>query len=298
MMANSSFREPRAIARHAALCLVAAACFFSAVPAMASGNGPNGINIGFDFNWSYGHPPIPYGSTASFIASVSPSGATLNNNSGPSVTPTTAAGGFVFSYSIGGVPQPGGTPGGVYGTWTPPGAGGRICDLNPPNSAPLTLFNCFNTNSFGQIFMASATGTLSGFSMPMTCLNPTGAPPTGLFALLYQVTGGGSTIPATPLAQVPVDLSTCPTRTDWTGHTFTAADFANIPLNFSGVNLTSGNFYGVFFAGLTPGTPTPGFKAPPAPPVPVPTLSAWGITGLAVILIAVGCWLLRRPLIA
>jgi hypothetical protein len=89
-----------------------------------------------------------------------------------------------------------------------------------------------------------------------TRINPAGTPPTGLIAAIYQVTG--NTIPATPLATTPVNLSTCPTLTSWTGHTFTSGDFASIPLNFSGVTLTAGTTYGVYFAGLAPGSPLPG----------------------------------------
>jgi len=125
----------------------------------------------------------------------------------------------------------------------------------------LTLFNCFNENSFGQVFRAGATGSLSAFSMPMTCLNPAGTPPTGLFAILYQLNPDGASIPATPLAQAPISLNACPTATTWAGHTFTAADFATIPINFSGVTLTAGNFYGVFFGGLVPGASMPGASA-------------------------------------
>jgi hypothetical protein len=235
----------------------------SASPAPRSGAGPGGVNIGLDFNWNNG----PAGYTASFIQSVSGTGATLNN-CGP-VTPSGSSCDFAFSYSIGGVAQTPVVPGGVYSAWT------GTCDTNPPNSAPLTLFNCFNTNSFGQIFLASASGMLTSFAMPMTCLNPAGGTLSGLTALIYQVNPGGLSIPNTPLAQVPVNLSSCPTLTSWTGHTFSAADFASIPLNFSGVNLTAGNFYAVYFGGLVPGSQPP---APPLTPAP-PTL--WlGLIGL------------------
>lgn len=245
-----------------AVCLTLAITGISS--AFASGAGPNGINVGFDFNW--GPSGEPGGYTASFIATTSASGATLDNCSGPSVTSATHSCDFVISYSIGGVPQAAVPAGGVYSTWTPPSPpnpNANICDQNPANSAPLTLYNCFNNGSFGQVFMAGATGTLSNLTMSMTCLNPAGTPPTGLFALLYQVTGGGSSIPATPLAQVPVDLSTCPTLTSWDGHTFAATDFAPIPLNFSGITLTSGSFYAVYFGGLIPGSQPPGFVPTP-----------------------------------
>lgn len=222
--------------------------------AMASGPGPGGVNVGFNFNWTpTTSPPGATGYTAAFINATSSSGASLNTCIGVC--------NFAITYSVGGTPQPSVLPDGNYETWTPPGrSGGVICDNGagnvPNNTSPLTLFNCFNANSFGQIITPTTTGMLSGMTMPMTCLNPAGGTLTGLVAVLYQVSG--NSIPATPLAQVPVDLSTCPTLTSWDGHTFSSADFANIPLNFSGVTLTSGTTYGVFFAGLVPGSQPPG----------------------------------------
>ena len=252
---NLFFAKPKWLKGRAFICFVSLLLFVPLASGASNQPGPNGVNIGFDFNWS----PGPSGYTASFIATASGSGGTLNTCSG--------ACNFAFAYSIGGIAQTPVAPDGNYQTWTLPVGSGRGCDV-PGNTSPLTLFNCFNSNSFGQDFLVSATGTLTAFSMPMTCLNPSGSPPTGLIALIYQVTpGGGSSgsIPATSLATTPVDLSTCPTLPDWTGHTFTAGDFAMIPINFSGVTLTAGNTYGVFFAGLVPGAPPPG--APSAPTV-------------------------------
>jgi len=93
--------------------------------------------------------------------------------------------------------------------------------------------------------------------MNLTCLNPAGTPPTGLFAVIYQVNSNG-TIPATPLGSIPVNLSTCPTLTNWSGHVFSSGDFAAIPMNFNNVTLTAGTFYAVYFSGLVPGTALPG----------------------------------------
>ncbi len=229
--------------------LVVLALFLWVPSALASGPGPNGVNIGFDFNWNSG----PGGYTASFVAAITPSGATLDNCAASPITSMSSSCDFAFSYSIGGVPQTPVNPGGVYETYpTPPNP--PFCDTNPSNSAPLTMFNCFNNDTFGQIFEARVSGPLTAFAMPMTCLNPAGSPPTGLFALIYQANPGGTSIPATPLAATPVDLSTCPTLTSWSGHAFSSADFASIPMNFANVTLTAGSFYAVYFSGLVPGS--------------------------------------------
>jgi hypothetical protein len=94
--------------------------------------------------------------------------------------------------------------------------------------------------------------------MNLTCLNPAGTPLTGLFAVIYHVNPGQASIPVTPLGSTPVNLSTCPTLTSWSGHVFSSGDFAAIPMNFNNVTLTTGNFYAVYFSGLVPGSGLPG----------------------------------------
>ena len=125
-------------------CLVAAASLLASAAARAAGDGPNGVNIGFDFNWNAG----PSGYTAAFITSVSPSGATLNTCIGVC--------NFPLAYRVNGVAQPAVTSGGAYETWINPSPGGRACDttngVSSNNTAPLTLWNCFNQGSFGQNF--------------------------------------------------------------------------------------------------------------------------------------------------
>jgi hypothetical protein len=282
-----AFRQLQRLAAYLVLCLLAA----TSVPALASPAGPGGINIGIDFNWNAGPP----GYTASFIAAVTPSGAPLDNCG--AVTPSGMSCDFAIAYSIGGTPQTAVVSGGAYTTWGQSGpSNGRFCDqsgVTPNNTGPLTFWNCFNNDAFGQIFMASASGTLSDMMMPMTCLNPAGGTlPSGhFFAAIYLVNAGGTSIPTAPLAQVPVDLSTCPTLTSWNGHTFSAGDFAQIPLNFSNVTLTAGNFYAVYFAGSdVPGPALPGFVPPPE----APTLTEGAEIALALMLVAFGMWKLRQ----
>jgi len=84
----------RRCARQVAMCVVLAASVVATAPVMASGPGPNGVNIALDFNW--GTPPPGY--TASFISS----GTSVNNCSGPApVTASTTACSFAFTYSVG-----------------------------------------------------------------------------------------------------------------------------------------------------------------------------------------------------
>ena len=47
------FKLVRCLGRYAALCLLAVAPA-SALAQVGTGNGPNGINIGIDFNWNLG----------------------------------------------------------------------------------------------------------------------------------------------------------------------------------------------------------------------------------------------------
>jgi hypothetical protein len=262
--------------------------------------GPGGVNIGFDFNWACdGRPCVgqPAGYSAAFINTPNASGAPLTLCLGGSVTPSLHACNFVISYTIGGVAQPALNTGGIYDTWPNSSGSGVFCNSSPARSTPLTLFNCFNQNSYGEIFLAGATGTLGNVAMPMTCLNPSGSPPTGLIALIYQINPNGNSIPATPLAQTPVDLSGCPTLTSWSNHLFSASDFQPIALNFTGVSVTQGNFYGIFFGGLVPGTQPPGAGNTTSVQT-VPTLSALGMILLGVTLVAAGTWKLRGRLAA
>lgn len=231
--------------------------------ANASGANPAGINIGFDFVWDTTNSPN--GVTASFIEN---DGVKLSN-CGPS-TATTKGCHFVFEYSVGSFTQPAVARSGTFTTWSnPTGYETNPAGITSPKDGgcrpsrvpgenrviPLTLNDCFNANSFGQIFFAGATGTLSNFKMSMTCLQPAGQK-IELYALIYELNDPATSIKGTaPIASTKLDLSTCPTATTWQGKTFAASDFAMIPFNFKNVTLTQGVPYGVYFAGsAVPGT--------------------------------------------
>lgn len=230
--------------------------------ANASGPSPSGINIGLDFVWNTANSPD--GFSASFIDN---DGVNLNNCSQDS-TATTKGCHFVFEYSVGSFTQPAVARNGNFTTWSNPtayetGPDGSIRPTDggcqPRNgqgqAIPLTLNDCFNANSFGQIFFAGATGTLSNFKMSMTCLQPAGQK-IELYALIYELNNPATSIKGTaPIASTKLDLSTCPTATTWQGKTFAASDFAMIPFNFKNVTLTQGVPYGVYFVGsAVPGT--------------------------------------------
>lgn len=126
------------------------------------------------------------------------------------------------------------------------------------DNGPHTNYNCFNQNTYGEIFKPASSGALSGFSMAMTCLSPTGA--TILTANLYETSTpaenpnpqssaafANSTINATPLASATFTLSTC--ATSWSGKAFSDADFSYPTMDFGSVNLDSTKWYAVLFTG-------------------------------------------------
>jgi hypothetical protein len=126
-----------------------AACFVLAASALAPSTvlalpgqpGPGGVNVGFDFNWTpTTSPPGATGYTATFINTVSASGATLNTCIGVC--------NFAVAYTVSGIPEPSVLPGGSYETWTPPGRSigpgeNVLCDNSASSTPkPLTLFDC------------------------------------------------------------------------------------------------------------------------------------------------------------
>lgn len=245
------------------------AAFAIASPARATEAGPSGANIGFDFTWD--DTRNPGGHSASFLET---DGTTANNCSGAALTTATKTCNFVFDYRINGVLQQSTTRAARYIKWAnvtsyaggkPTGATGCSSGTSGAGDlgkAPLTLFDCFNASSFGQVFYASTTGPLTQFRMSMTCLTPSGAPRYELFALLYELSADGGSLLGSPAAATLVNLSKCPTATTWNGKTFTAANFAMTPMTFNNAQVTAGKFYGVYLTGNgVPGTPPPGSSA-------------------------------------
>lgn len=243
---------------------------FGAQQASASEGGPNGANIAFDFTWD--DAAAPAGHAASFLEV---DGTSANNCSGGALTATTRTCNFVFDYRINGALQKstthaarwikwvnvtsysGGRPVGNTGCSSPTSQSGNL------PKAPLTLFDCFNASSFGQVFRAGTSGALTQFRMSMSCLAPSGTPKYELYALLYEMSADGSSIAGSaPLGTNLVNLANCPTATTWNGKTFSASNFARIPMTFGSAQVTSGKFYGVYLTGSgVPGSLPPGAAA-------------------------------------
>jgi outer membrane protein OmpA-like peptidoglycan-associated protein len=231
--------------------------------------GPSGVNIGFDFSWN--DAANPAGHSASFLES---DGITANNCSGGNMTATTKTCNFVFDYRVNGTAQASASHAAPWITWKNPtsyvdgkptqsGCSSPVTKSDNLGQAPLTLFDCFNTGSFGQVFRPTINGPLNQFRMSMTCLTPRNVPKYELYALLYELNPEGTTLTGTtPLGTTIVNLSKCPTAATWSKKTFSANDFAMIPMNFNNPILSAGKFYGVYLTGAgMPGTLPPGAQS-------------------------------------
>ena len=261
-------RHPFAIAITVAL-LIGTTLSLNVQKTSATEAGPNGINIGLDFSWN--DAANPSGHSASFLET---DGITANNCSGGTMTAVTKTCNFVFDYRVNGALQAATTHAARWITWAnptsyvdgkPTGAG---CSSPTSGSgdlgkAPLTLFDCFNSGSLGQVFRPSATGNLTQFRMSMTCLVPSGTAPYDLYALLYELNPEGTTLTgSSPVAATLVNLSNCPTASTWRGKTFRSTDFAMMPMSFGSAQVTAGKFYGIYLTGAgMPGTLPPGASA-------------------------------------
>ncbi len=251
----------RALATAMVLCVSGLIIGWQA-PVSASESGPSGFNIGFDFSWNDAANPAGY--SASFLET---DGVTTNNCAGTGLTASTRTCNFVFDYKIAGATQATVKHAGRWITWSNPttyvggkpatsGCSSPTADAGSLGKAPLTLFDCFNTNSFGQVIYPAVSGALTEFRMSATCLVPSGTTPMELYALIYELNADATRIPGTaPIAATFVPLTSCPRATTWQGKTFRSTDFAYLTIPFTGVSLSAGKFYGVYFAGKgVPGT--------------------------------------------
>ncbi len=231
--------------------------------------GPNGANVGFDFTWN--DSVNPAGHSASFLET---DGVAANNCSGGAMDANTKTCNFVFDYRVNGVVQASTTHAARWITWSSPtsyvdgkpngaGCSSPTSAAGDLGKAPLTLFDCFNTGSFGQVFRPKTTGPLNQFRMSMTCLTPNANARYDLYALLYELNPEGTTLTGTgPLGATLVNLSKCPTASTWRNKTFKAADFSMMPMSFNNAQVTAGKFYGVYMTGAgMPGTLPPGAAA-------------------------------------
>jgi flagellar motor protein MotB len=231
--------------------------------------GPNGVNVGFDFTWD--DSANPAGHSASFLET---DGITANNCSGGTMTATTKTCNFVFDYRVNGTVQATTSHAARWITWSNPtsyvdgkptgsGCSSPTSGSGDLGKAPLTLFDCFNTGSLGQVFRPKVTGPLNQFRMSMTCLTPSGTARYDLYALLYELNPEGTTLTGnSPLGATLVNLTKCPTASTWRNKTFKAADFSMMPMSFNNAQVTAGKFYGVYMTGTgMPGALPPGAAA-------------------------------------
>lgn len=258
-----------------AMGVVVASMLAPVVPMMstevaATQAGPGGANVGFGFSWDSARNPA--GHTASFLEL---DGVRANNCSGQ--TPLASAGSCNFSheYDIDGAVRVRVANAANWIRWSNATSysGGKPVGLTGCNSgssqtsqggrAPLTLFDCFNDGSFGQIFRPDVTGALTQFRMPMTCLQPSGTARYELYALLYEMSNDGATIAGSaPLATTLVNLTNCPTSSTWNGKTFSSSSFRMIPMSLGNPQVTAGRYYGLYLTGPgVPGTVPPGASA-------------------------------------
>lgn len=250
-------------------CLAAASLVFQPTHAGASEAGPAGVNVGFDFSWDRNNAPGGY--TASFLNTDSTS---LNNCGGANFTHSSTGCNFVFTYKVAGIKQPSVSHSANWITWNKPttytlgspstaGCNSPAASSASGGKAPVTLFDCFNAHSFGQIFSPTTTGRLSAMQFSMTCVVPWGANSLNLYAVLYQLSPDATSLAGTaPIAVAKLDLSTCPSALTWDNKTFSPSDFGWVDMPFKGVRVNANTFYGVYFAGNgVPGTPPIGAAA-------------------------------------
>lgn len=131
--------------------------------------------------------------------------------------------------------------------WTTAGASPGDPRVQQISSGPLTNFNCFNENSFGQMFTPSVSGTLTEFTFAVTCLSPSSS--LQVTALLFEVDTSSSfpVLIGEPIARSAQSLGGC--RSTWSGHTFSNTDFTTVSINFGAPSVSSSIAYAVLFIG-------------------------------------------------
>ena len=248
-----------------ALSISGLVALFGSTSAQAdTGAPPNGENIGF----RYINAPTNGGVIGTSDGTLNTHGAFMLSDGvgldlcGQSPNNFVINCGFDFRYSINGtqyVPlaQSGAFAYSVWPTITDANKDLKHCSgqgggTNGANG-PYTNYNCFNTNTYGQSFIPAASGTLSGFSMAMTCMSTSGS--TNLTAAIYESTvpvksvsqTADSTITSTPLATATFTMTGCDTT--WSGKAFSDADFTYPTMDFGALTLDSSKWYTVLFAG-------------------------------------------------
>lgn len=239
MFDSRTRRRRSAIGGLAAVSLVVGA-LAAAPPAAATGTYQN---VGLGISWDAG----PVGMTATFLES---DGSSLNNCAGDL---TRAACNFTFASQIGSSPD-----NASASPTTQHNAGGDF----------LPLVDGFGNGAFGQTFTATATGTLSSFTMALTCLDQTGDGFTGIEAAIYETNDLGTAIVGDALAGGPVDLADCPVDSvagsvqEWA-----PTAYADIALPVTGASLVEGHHYSVLFGGaFVGGVQPPGLSSTPNAP--------------------------------
>lgn len=287
--------------------VVIAVGLFGGVPTAAfalTGAPPDGSNVGFRYSGS----TVPeLHAVAAFIQA---DGASLNTCSEGSGSVRCQ---FDFTYAIGGsddqsAPYATSSAGVLpYPTWPTvdsTNVDDPFCILDAGGPGPLTNFNCFNENGFGQMFQPTRSGVLTNFSMAMTCLSPKGS--VDLYANLYEVDEPGGRFPfalaGPPMASAMMHMSSC--STNWSGHSFSDTDFTYPVMDFGRPSLSRAKKYAVFFSGnvIAGAQPTGAPTTPPSSPeTPAAPLAATGYDSLrpigvggAIVALGLGALALNR----
>ena len=132
---------------------------------------------------------------------------------------------------------------------------GTIIDHLNLFDEPGTDGNSFAQGSFGQVFEAPSTGTLSSFSLNLACKIPLNGTAPSIYAALYQMTPQSTYqgMITTKIASVNFDFSACPTVTTFNPSPTT---FSWVPFAFN-APVTAGTFYAVLMTGTAIGGAQP-----------------------------------------